>query len=261
MANMKRIITSPITTIVLFALAAVLLLFSTIGGARAALTYYSETYSTRVEMFDIGVTLVENGTKISWRDYGSAADGTWSENTGVLLNNLLADDEEILLGKEYPEVLAVTNSGTIDEYVRVSIYKYWIDENGDKIQTLSPSLIDLNLVNLGTDWLLDESASTAERTVLYYNRVLPVGAPTADLSDTLKVDSAVATKVTQETTQELRDGKTYTVITTTYDYDGYQFQLEAEVDAVQTHSAAQAIWSAWGRRVNIDAASGTLSLS
>lgn len=42
-----------------------------------------------------------------------------------------------------------------------------------------------------------------------------------------------------------------TVITTTYDYDGVQFNLEAEVDAVQTHNAADAILSAWGVRVNI----------
>ena len=47
-------------------------------------------------------------------------------------------------------------------------------------------------------------------------------------------------------------------ITTTYDYDGARFCLEATVDAVQEHNAEDAIWSAWGRRVTVH--NGTLSL-
>ena len=43
----------------------------------------------------------------------------------------------------------------------------------------------------------------------------------------------------------------YTVITTTYDYDGVEFRVEVEVNAVQTHNAQDAIWSTWGREVSI----------
>ena len=50
----------------------------------------------------------------------------------------------------------------------------------------------------------------------------------------------------------------YTTITTIYEYDGARFCVEAKVDAVQEHNAQDAIWSAWGRRVNI-AEDGTLS--
>ena len=250
-----KIIKSPITTIVLFVLAAALLLGTTIGGARAALTYYSENYTSRVQMYDIGVTLVENGENISWRDYGSRADGTWSESTGTLLSNMIPEGSTLKPGVAYPEALAVTNSGTIDEYVRVSLYRYWVDADGKKMPELSPELIDLHLVNLGSDWLIDEAASTPERTVLYYNRILASGATTPALSDTITIDGALARKVTQTT--ESQNG--YTVITTTYDYNGVTFQLEAEVDAVQTHNAENAIWSAWGRRVT--ATDGVLSLS
>ena len=70
-----------------------------------------------------------------------------------------------MLGKTYRENLKVRNTGTINQYVRVSIYKYWLDSEGKKLQDLSPALIDLNLVNLGTDWIEDESARTQERTV------------------------------------------------------------------------------------------------
>jgi hypothetical protein len=51
------------------------------------------------------------------------------------------------------------------------------------------------------------------------------------------------------------DGKT---ITTSYDYDGWQFCIEAAVDAVQDHNAEDAIKSAWGRDVTISG--GTLQL-
>ena len=42
-------------------------------------------------------------------------------------------------------------------------------------------------------------------------------------------------------------------------YDGYRFYLKAEVDAVQTHNAAEAVKSAWGVDAEV-AEDGTLSL-
>ena len=41
-------------------------------------------------------------------------------------------------------------------------------------------------------------------------------------------------------------------MTTVYEYDGAMFVLEAEVDAVQTHNAADAIRSAWGVEVTLE---------
>ena len=43
-------------------------------------------------------------------------------------------------------------------------------------------------------------------------------------------------------------------------YDGYQSVVEIEVDAVQTHNAVDAIKSAWGVDVAVDA-NGALSLN
>ena len=45
------------------------------------------------------------------------------------------------------------------------------------------------------------------------------------------------------TTEVTDAGTTYTY---EYEYDGYSFQVSAEVDAVQTHNAADAVKSAWG---------------
>lgn len=239
MKKLKKMIASPVTTIAAFAVAAGLLLFSSIGGARAALTYFSDDYAANIQLHEIGVTLVENGAPVE----------------GELLKGLLAEGEELKLGTAYQEQLNVYNSGVINEYVRVSIHKYWVDSEGEKIRTLSPELIGLNLVNLGTDWLIDQEASTRERTVLYYSKLLASQSETPLFADKLTIDGSIADRVGE--TRETSGG--YTTITVTYEYDGARFCIEAKVDGVQEHNAQDAIWSAWGRRVTID--NGVLSLN
>ena len=236
--KLKKMLRSPVFTIALFAVAGVLLLSTSIGATRALLTFFSDTYYARVVMKDIGITLNENGQEISKRDYSSknqteaeenelAADNEsyrdklyWREHTGALLGNMLAKDEEFVLGKTYPEALTVTNTSGSDnitisdgendvetsegipEYVRVTVYKYWLkpqtdangeflkDEDGnilyeDKDVSLAPNLIDLkwdNLVKNGSKekgWIIDEDASSKEnnndfkeRTVFYYTKPL-----------------------------------------------------------------------------------------
>lgn len=252
MKRIKRFLKSPAATMIAFVLAVGLLLFSTVGGARAALTYFSDTYVSRVQMSNIGVTLLENGNAIAKRDYNKTSDGTWDETTGVLLSNMLKKGEKFKVGQKYKEELSVQNSGTIDQYVRVSIYKYWMKDD-KKDQSLSPDLIDLNLVNIGSGWLLDESSSTDERTVLYYSKLLEEGKTSSLFADSIKVDGIVATRVTQVPVE----GKPNT-IRTVYDYDGMHFCVEVKVDAVQDHNAEDAIWSAWGSKVTVN--DGTLQL-
>ncbi|MDE7318732.1 MAG: hypothetical protein K2N46_03245 [Lachnospiraceae bacterium] len=252
--KIKKFITSPAGTMGAFALAVGLLASSSVGGARAALTYYSETYTSRVQMYDIGVTLLENDKEVSWRNYDSRKDnGSWLEEKGVLLENMVPEGEKFKIGAWYPEELKVMNSGTINQYVRVSLYKYWLDENGEKVQTLTPDLIDLEL-QTDNGWMIDEESSTDERTILYYNRVLETGETSPAFAGRLKIDQSVTAKVTQTTEKTANGSK----IITTYDYDGVQFCIEATVDAVQEHNVEDAVWSAWGRKVTVN--NGILSL-
>lgn len=237
---------------VLLAASAILLMASTVGSTRAALTYYSETYSAEVTVSNIGVTLLENGEPISYRNY--LKDDNWDESTGVLLANMLPEGEALTLGKTYTEEIAVTNSGSIDSYVRVILRKSWVDENGVKDTTLSPSLIQLHILE-GSGWVIDQKNSTPERTVLYYTSVLSVGETTPEITDILRIDPAIGTKVVETVTT---DENGYKTITYDYEYDGYTFYIEAEVDAVQTHNAVDAIKSAWG--VDVTVSDGSLSL-
>lgn len=237
-------------TVALLSASVVLLAGSTVGSARAALTYYSENYGAQVEVSKIGVSLVENGEVVSKRDYDS--NGKWDEATGDLLTGL--KEEKIVPGKQYDEAISVTNSGSIDSYVRVILKKSWTNKEGEKDTTLSPDLINLNFPK-GSGWVVDKKASTKERTILYYTTILKSGSKTNPLCDKLSIDGSIATKVKQDVTE--KDG--YKTITTTYAYDGYNFQLEAEADAVQTHNAQDAIKSAWGVDVNVDS-KGDISL-
>lgn len=246
--NKKR--SFPKVTVLLLAASAVLLVGSGVGSARAALTYYSENYSVQMNMQSIGVSLVENDQVVSSRDYADA--DKWEGTTeGSLLSNLLGEDEKFTPGKKYDEAISVTNSGNIDTFVRVIITKSWQDANGGKNTSLDPQLIELNYLT-DNGWVVAEDQSTTERTVLYYTKALPVGESTPALSDTIRINESIASEVNKT----VKDN----TITYTYKYDGYTFHLDAEVDAVQTHNAKDAIKSAWGVDVNVTEDETGLSL-
>lgn len=230
--------------------AALLLVGSTVGSTRAALTYYSENYSAQMNMQSIGVSLLENDKAVSSRDYVS--NNEWKGTSqGTLLTNLLGKDETFTPGKKYNEAISVKNSGTIDTFVRVIITKSWQDEEGNKNTTLSPDLIELNFLT-DNGWQIAKDQSTTERTVLYYTKAVAAGDSTPALSDTIRIKPSIAKDVTKHV-----DGNT---ITYTYKYNGYTFHIDAEVDAVQTHNAKDAIKSAWGVDVNVSDDETTMSL-
>lgn len=275
---MKRLIEklSPKVVIALLAASGLLLLSGSIGGTRAALTYYSDVYSSRIQLGNIGVTLMESGetdgtsddsgnvtdkwNDIALRDYDQ--NGNWETGGDELLSTMLPKDEkgdyveDLKIDKKYKEKLKVKNSGAIGEYVRVTVYKYWTDGSGKgRNRDLNPEYIDLEFVNTGKDedWLIDEDASTEERTVLYYRSVLPVGEETSPFTDSITIDKAIrnmAEETVSETVTETGNVKeTTTIKKSTYVYDGKEFCVEVEVDAVQDHNAEDAILSAWGKKV------------
>lgn len=237
-------------TFVLLALAVILLLGSAVGSTRAALTYYSENYTAEIKVSQIGVSLTENGKVVSRRDY----DGDdWKKESSPLLENMLGEGEKLALNKKYDEKLCVQNTGEIDEYVRVRIYKYWNKAGSEKkINTLSPGLIKLNLTNDG-EWVnpdgntSDANNINKECTVLYHKGPISVGRE-VEFADTIAIDKAVAAEFT---TVDKGNG----IVETVYKYDGVEFHVNVEVDAVQTHNAQDAIKSAWGvDATNVDGA-------
>lgn len=257
----------------LLALAAVLLLASTIGSTQAALIYHSENYSAEVTVSNIGVSLLENGDMINYRNY--AENGNWmkpedTESTR-LMEDLLGTDTKVIPGKAYSEELKVKNTGAIDSYVRVILTKYWVDPQGNKAaywedeEGNKGSKLDLNYIQLipsdSTKWMKDTEASSAEREIYYYSEILPAVSEEDGVTEemtvsdalisTVKIDPQVAKELIQTTDKN-------NIITYVYKYDGYKFVVEAEVQAIQTHNAQEAIKGIWG----VDAAitDGSLSI-
>lgn len=231
-------------TVLLAVLAACLLLVGGIGVTRAVLIE-SDTYSGTLETPDIAIQLNENGTAVSGED--------------TLLKGLFKAGESLTIGKIYDEVLTVTNTGSADQFARVTLYKYWTDEEGKRVD-LDPAYIRLVL---GEDWAVDEASSTKERTVVYYTKVLAPGEESTPLLTKISADSEVSILVAQETVDtQVVDDVTYTKIETTYVYDGLNLNLEASADAIQTHHAQDAIEASWGTtNVTADEDAGTLSVN
>lgn len=249
---------------VLFVLSALILLANTINYASAQLNIKSDPYVTEMEMYDIGVSLKENDEIVASRDY--AGDGKWNEDAKALLSGVA----DFRYGQTYDEKLAVVNSGVIDTYVRVTIYRYWLDKDGNKDLSLDPHFIDLQLTDSDL-WLKDETYSYDadkgiynEKICLYYVKPLPGKLNAKDEADrtselfaqSLTVDGDIKKYYTQKTYE---DSEGYTVVENTYAYDGKKFCVDIEVDAVQTHNSADAILSAWGRKVSVDS-EGRLTL-
>lgn len=255
---MKKFFRSSMATAFFFVLSILLLSVGTIGGTRAALQIESNEYESQISMRNIGVTLTENGVDRSYRNYDkTAANGKWYEETKYLVENMVKDagDTALKIGKTYPFALSIRNSGSIPEYARVTIYKYWVDPtgqildygwfngNGVKQVYLDPAWIEIELDNTSS-WQVDEEASTDERIVLDYvgnGGILEVNEAAAALTKSLTINSEI-TKVLAQKTDNTGN------LTGNYFYaaEGIGFVVEAQVDAVQTQNSEKAIPSAWG---------------
>ena len=265
---MKKFWRSTAMTVLLFLVAAGLLSVGVVGGTQAALQVYSGNYYSAIDMDHIGVTLLENSTPIAWRNYGTTAGAGFSEQAGQITLDALAGDKEMMIGKGYPCEIAVRNTGTIDEYVRVTIRKYWVknvtaaEANGSfrfdseantKItdDIYNPDYIQLTYQSgstaaayNSTDWVMDDAYSS-ECEVYYYKGILAEGATTNPLFTNLAISDVVSSFKLANVSED--GSKTIW----TYAFEGYGFVVEAEVDAVQTHHARDAINSAWGTNSGI----------
>ena len=269
-------------SIALLAAAVLFLAGGTVTGTRAALGVQSESYEAEFYMNHLQVHLMENGQDVCSGE--NTLDGE-SKVTGNLATTLGYSGEDKLgnvePGRVYKEEIAAKNGQDVDEFVRMTVRKYWVKtdedgtirkaENGDLVKetSLSPDLIHLTYGKYDKSkdsfdqynkdaWQRNDAETTEESATYYLTNVLP-GDPEKNVSallfDRVMIDGKVAKagKV-----NETKDGN-YTVYTYEYDYDGTAFFIEAEVQAIQTHSADKAIQSQWGVR-NVKAGKTSLSV-
>lgn len=218
-----------------------LLAISAVGSTRAALTQ-TENMQYNLSVSDLSVDLYE----MQAEKYVSVSDG------GKLLSTLVGEGESFQIGKTYAEQTAFSNDGNYDAYVRVIITKSWKDGEV-KDTTLNPSLIQVSMADEGA-WVKDAKASTKEREVYYYKTVVAAPERKEDNSivalNYVPITSTISVK--NDVTQIVTKNGTTGNITTTYDYDGKSFDLDIEVDALQTHNAVDAAKASWGVALELD---------
>ena len=211
----------------LFVLAIGLLVFSAVGSARAALNVQSEVLKSDIGMLEIGVEL-------------DNADGAVSGS--ALLDGMVGTGEKLKPGMIYERPVSVSNSGAIDEYVRVVVYKYWQNKDGEKDARFDPEMIVLGYED---GWTKDTAAPKTydEREIWYYTDGPLVSGESKAFLKSVQINDEILTLCFNETVA--------TEIYTIFEYDGAQFCIEIEADGVQTHNAQQAILSAWGKSVTV----------
>ena len=250
---MAKILRSPATSVVLFVLAALLLVGGGVGMAQSAPRIESQDWRGEVVLTDIHTAITEYSKSVTENNQvtGEETHFIVREGDDDLLNesksHFLADngDDAIKIGKTYPYQLAVRNvaltgedKNPIDQYVRVTVQKYWTNENdqGVKHCDLDPSLINIEF-DESNGWKIDSAASPPERTVLYYEGTSQDGGILTPGADSTPFTKSIT--ISGKTVTAMSDG--------VYDYEGLKFRIKATVDAVQTHNAEDAMTSAWGR--------------
>lgn len=194
------------------------------------------------QLSSIEISLLENGKTISCSD------------NNVIEKPMFKEIVDKPLKMEYDVNYSVKNTGSIDIYTRAIIYKKWLDKDGKTSHSLNPSYIEV-MINKNNGWFIDKQKSTSERTVLYYNKILPVNEETTFIAG-IKINNSILNYVKQNVTKDSNGNRT---IEMEYIHEGTKFALDIEIDAVQTHNAQDAIKEKWGVDVII-ADDGTLSL-
>ena len=218
-----------------------------IGTARAQLNVQSQYYNAWFYLNHLQVHLLENGNDVCGGRNNLDGD---SKITGRLLQYLGFESKEKLgsiePGRAYKEEIAASNGSDIPIFLRLTVRKYWIDEKtGEKVTNMSPKRIKLTYGNKAYNsgaWQINPAESSAESETYYYNTTLAAGASTTPLFDQLMIDPKIA-GIEEYTTRY--DGSK-TIYTYKYHYDGYAFIIEADVQALQTHNANDAVRSQWG---------------
>jgi hypothetical protein len=226
-------------TVALFAAAMVLLGSGGVMGTRAVPAIQSATFGNEIVLDALNVQLLNDGQEV----------GAKNVTEDKLFTKLA---ETITPGEQYESKVSVKNTGAANEYVRVVVRKYWTDNNG-KNKEVDPSLIELTpATSSGYSWKAVKK--TEEETIYYLNNQIASGA-VVDLFKGIRINEQVVSKGRIVYDDPQTEGDT-TTINYRYEYDGLKFNVEAEVQAVQTHNAAQAIKSVWG----IDPSEGGINL-
>lgn len=225
----RRYILLAVTAALVFAVAA--------GGTLAA---------QRVESGVLSLGLNAANLSVAWKGEGSVESD--SEDITIHDVNLMPDDTyEFAENDVNYSVLNSEGNGNMDAYVRVTVTKYWCeDQNGQK----KDADMDASLITLENDqknWTTAEAPfagrTKSETQVFYYKTPLAPGETTSRLLESMTLSKDAGNE-----------------------YSNRSIRLEAKAEAVQYVSGdnelnEEAILSAWGVYAELDENGNIISIS
>lgn len=126
----------------------------------------------------------------------------------------------------------VQNISDNDLYTRITVTKYWIDEEGNKVIDADPKLIEV-VTNDTSNWIIQDSDENDEIVYFYFRKPLSPQEATDLFINRIKLSGKIT-----------NDGE--------IEYSELSAHLSFEADAVQKLGAQQAMMSEWGLDVIID---------
>ena len=197
----------------------VLLLVAIIGVVGLTLAYFTNT------------TTIEN--EFSTNPYGT----TYTEQ--------FVSPTNWTPGTKTDKTLIVTNSGSVDEAVRVEYTENWTSKNGDPLP-LKQDNNDVALINW-TNIRQWTPKTENNKNYIYYNYKLAPTESTSTLLDSVTFNSAITNNSNCVTDTSVPGQKTVTCSSSGDGYDGATYKLTFKVETVQYDKYKEA----WGTSVDI----------
>lgn len=149
----------------------------------------------------------------------------------------ILQDGKVILNKVSPgdeirRPLYVENVKDSSSYIRVTLTKYWQDENGEKLPDKKAEEIIVN-VSDEENWIIDDK-SDRNGEVIYMYYCLPIASNeiTSNFIDSIQVSDTGASLDNS--------------------YAGLNLVVDVEVDAIQQYAAKDAILAEWGLDVEFN---------
>ena len=166
---------------------------------------------------------------------------------GTTVNEVFESPDNWTPGTTTPKTLTITNSGNVDEAVRISYRETWTSANSNTEGDLELSQGNnraaiINFAN-SSDWT---KVTENNKDYYYYNYKLAPGEVTSTLLDSVTFNSAI-TNSSNCTTSETATGKQVVCSSTGAGYDGATYKLVFTVETIQYDK----YMSAWGTNVAV----------
>ncbi len=231
--------------LILMGLAGVCVVTAIVGGTLASQNASTkDTALAEITTKELSIAIYSNDTDVSQNVQNVQAKAILVPDKMLMPGTVI--DEKNTYGINLPLYVVNDAAGGYDTYIKVHIYRTWLDENDKKLSELNMNAgaEDAGIVMAGWSdkWIYSADESTNEDIVLYYTEPVKAGDKTDDFLKSITVNENLGNN-----------------------YADKHVGFEVEADAVQALPAednqvnADGIMSAWGMEVTFETGTNTIA--